>query len=1282
MISKFSVKKPYTILVGVVLVIILGVVSFTKMTVDLLPDMNLPYAIVLTTYPGASPEEVEMTVTKPVEQSMATISNISNIQSSSSENMSMVVLEFVQTANMDSVTIEMRENLDQISGYWPDTIGNPMVMKLNPNMMPIMITAISADGSSATEVSKLIEEEVLPEVESVEGVASVTAIGSVEETIEVIVDPDKVAAVNDEVKAELEAKFQEAEDALAQAKSQVESGKAALAAGTGTAAGQFGSAASQLAQADAELNQGMLEVGMKLEELSLLEAGLNQADAAAAVTEATLTAQKEGLQALYDNRVSIQDRYDELAAKPIRTAEEEAEMLDLEGKLAQIAFYSATMATIDSALTEITSQRAELASQRAEITAGKKILEDTKAQLAAGTMTLAQAQGQMSSAQVEAIVGMASGSAQLVVGEATIAQQEAAMDEAKDAAYEGADMSNILTAEMVQTILAAQNFNMPAGYVEEEGISYLIRVGEKFKTVDEIKELVLVDSEGIAPIKLSDVATVEQVNNADEQYAKLNGESGIMLSIQKQTGYSTGDVCDRIVEKLDSVSEENEGLSYVTMMDQGIYIDLIVNSVLQNLVYGAILAIIILLIFLRSVRPTFIIACSIPISIVIALVLMYFSGITLNIISLSGLALGVGMLVDNSIVVIENIYRLRNEEGMSAKSAAIEGAREVAGAIIASTLTTICVFAPIVFTEGITRQLFVDMGLTIAFSLLASLLVALTFVPMMAAGILKKTEHQETKLMERVKVGYDKLVRKVLKYKAWVLLGSVGLLILSGVLAVSRGTEFMPGMESTEIELTLEAEEGTQMDEMSKMSDTFMERVMKIEDVQDIGGMTASGNSMLGIADGSSATNSVSFYAVLGEKRTMSDDDLHAKIEDAAKDLDAELTVSMSSMDMSALGGSGISIQIKGRELDQLQVIARDIADILEGVKGLEDVSDGMEESTTELRVIVNKDKATEHGLTTAQVYQAVAAKLSDTTSMTALNTDTGEYDVYVVDKAAETYNREDIRNMSITNTKTDGTTEKIKLSDIVEFEEAKGLQAISRVNQSRVMTVSAGIAEGNNIGLVSNQVEAAMKDYEAPEGYEVKMTGEDETINDAMIELFKMLALAIVFMYLIMVAQFQSLRSPFIIMFTVPLAFTGGLLALFLSGSPVSVISMVGFVMLSGIIVNNGIVYVDYTNQLIEQGMEKRDALSEAGQTRLRPIVMTALTTILGLSTMALGFGQGASMVQPMAIVTIGGLVYGTVLTLFVVPCIYDLFNRKEKSGIREKIEANEKNTTKESEK
>ena len=1255
MLSGFSVKKPYTVVVGVVLIIILGVVSFTHMTVDLLPSMNLPYALVITGYVGASPEEVEEIVTKPVEQTVATVSNIKTVQSISSDNSSTVILEFDQTANMDSVTIEMRESLDQIKGYWPEEVSDPIIMKLNPDMMPVLIAAVSARSDDAAETSKVIEEKVLPEIESVEGVASVTTSGSIEETVEVTLNEENINQLSDEIRAELERRINEAKEALDEARQQVENGKAALDLGKEQAASGLASAESQLSVKSEELKQAQLEINEKMAELNLAESQVSQR---LMIIQLELTSLK-----------SVQEQYQNLKEmlEQDLTEEQKAQIQEqMEQLRVSLEERGITFETLEESIQKVEAQEQQLQDALSQIVDGKEQLSAMQKQVNDGALSLAEARGQLASAQFTAAVGIGEGTAQVAAGEAALQMQEAQLESSQGQALAGTDVAGILNADTIKTILAANNFRMPAGYVSEDGLNYLVRVGDKFRDIDELKNLTILDMEGIDPIRLSDVASVELVDNSDETYAKINGEPGVMLVIQKQTGYSTGDVSDRVLDRFERIKEENEEIQTVTLMDQGVYIDMVVHSVLENLVFGAILAILILLVFLKSIRMTLVIACSIPISITTALVAMYFSGVTLNVISLSGLALGVGMLVDNSIVVIENIYRMRNEEGKTAKEAAVQGAKQVSGAILASTLTTICVFLPIVFTEGITRQLFVDMGLTIAYSLLASLLVALTVVPMMSAGMLRKTNAKESMVFTRIRNVYGRILTILLNKKILVLIGALALFAGSIALAYSNGTEFIPTMESTQISMSLETEKGTSLEDTAKAADQVMERVGKIEDIEDIGGLVSS-SDMMGTQ---TESNKIEIYATTRENPSMSNEELKNEIEKVTKDISGELTVNMSNMDMSSLGASGINIQIRGKDLDQLQKIAGDVKRLVEDVKGTKNVSDGTEENTEELRVIVDKDKAASQGLTVAQVYQSLYGRLAASRVATVLSTDTDDYDVYVLDEAYEKLSREDIRNMTVTVEKQDGSKEEVKLADIASFDDASGLKAISRKNQSRYMSVTAEIADGDNIGIVSNRVKKELKAYEVPEGYEVEMTGEDATINEAMTELFKMLGLAIVFMYLIMVAQFQSLRSPFIVMFTVPLAFTGGLLALWLSGMSVSVIAMIGFVMLSGIIVNNGIVFIDYTNQLQEQGLERREALEEAGKARLRPIVMTALTTILGLSTMSAGFGMGADMVQPMAVVTIGGLIYGTVLTLIVVPCIYDMFHKKEKARLREEIE------------
>lgn len=1344
MLSKFSVKKPYTVMVGIVLVLILGVVSFMNMTTDLLPNMNLPYALVMTTYPGASPEEVEIVVTKPVEQAMATVSNIENIQSVSSENVSMVILEFSQSTNMDSVSLEMRENLDQIESYWDDSIGNPIIMKLNPSMMPVMIAAVEQDDMDSVEITSLVNDELMSELESLEGVASVNTSGEVEESVQVIIREDKIKSVNNKIADALGVSFTDAREEMADAESELDnaqaeldSGKAQMESGKTAMASQLSGAKSQLQSKQMDVLKSEMDLDNKLVQIEESEAELIKSEQELAKQEqqlleaeqakttlpqklSELNTQKTQLEAgiaslealknseEYKGYLKLKEQLsqaeatgDQETAEYLRAQIEAAEA-ELATQLGSLGLNSYTEEAIDAAITQMNANldlvnsgitqveaaqaqlpddqtiadgKAQIADGKAQIAAGKAQLasaknqiNSAKQQIASGKVTLEQALATLNEKEIYATIEMASAQTQLTSGQSKIDEGKAQLEEGKkqleekeDEALDSAKLDDKVTPDLISKILTAQNFSMPAGYVTEEGIQYLVRVGDKFTDAKDMEDLVLFDMglDGLDPIKLSDVADVVVTDNSSDVYARINGKPGVLLSMQKQTGYSTGEVSNRIKDKFEELMEETDGLHITALMDQGVYIDLVVNSVLKNLVSGAILAIIILFLFLKDVRPTVIVAFAIPISLMGAVVLMYFTGISLNIISLSGLALGVGMLVDNSIVVIENIYRLRNL-GVPIRKAAVQGARQVAGAITASTLTTVCVFLPIIFAEGITRQLFVEMGLTIGYSLLASLVIALTLVPSMSVGLLKKTKEKKHPLLDRMTAAYEKIMEKVLNRKAIVLAGAMALLIISAFLAIRKGTAFLPSMESTQASISVTMPKGSSLEETGDMTDEIMERLKDISDIEEMGAMAGGGSSLMNLGGGGS-TDTSSIYLILSENKELSGVQLEKEIVKRTEDLDCEVVVSTNNMDMSALGGSGIQVQIKGKDLDKLQEIAEDIAAILEDTKGLEQVSDGMEESTEELRLVIDKAAASEHNLTVAQVYQQIQSKLAESGTATTLSTDIKDYDVVVVDEKQTEYTRNDVKDFMIEATDQEGNTEEIPLEELASFEEAKGPDSIQRKNQSRYINVSAEVSSGYNVGLVGNDVQKKLDKYDVPDGYSVEMTGEDETIQEAMTEVMKMMGLAIVFIYLIMVAQFQSLLSPFIVMFTMPLAFTGGFLGLVIAGQEVSVIALIGFVMLCGIIVNNGIVLVDYTNQLRAGGMEKRKAIITAGKTRMRPILMTALTTILGLSTMAAGIGMGSDMVQPMAVVTIGGLLYGTLLTLFVVPCIYDILNRKK---------------------
>lgn len=1299
MLSKLSVKKPYTVIVGVILVIVLGAISLTKMTTDLLPDMSLPYALVITTDMGASPEEVESDVTAPVEASMATTSSIKNVSSASYDNYSMVILEYEQNANMDSVIIEIQQKLDQLEGSFPDGAGKPMIMQIDPDMMPVMVASADVEGMTQSEISDYVENELSPVLESIDGVASVSTTGTVEANIHVTLDQDKIDALNQKIQSKIEEQFTEPQEQLDQAAEQVESGRRQMESGKDQLANQLGQAENEVingksqafvAESDLSQNytvlkatdelikraipelQSIYEQGMGLKadiEQAQKEAQMNSDDGSRRIEELLEEAKISGDQEQINQILAMTGENQESIAEAGKRLELlQEELLELNTSLNQqwadqLAALNVSLSSIDDIPQVIT----QLSQKQVEIQTAMAALQTAQEQVTDGKTTLDDAYVTLNRMEIDGILEMSEASAQLAVGEVRLEQGQEKLDESKQSALDSADLNQILSVETLGGILTAQNFSMPAGYVNEDKKQYLVRVGDKVSSVEELKDLVLVDVglDGIEPIRLSDVAETEVVDDTGDSYSKVNGNPAIMLSIEKQTGYSTGDVTKRIKTRFESLEKENDKLHMTILMNQGVYIDTIVESVMENMIVGAILAVLILILFLKDIKPTLVIACSIPLSVVFAIVLMYFTGISLNIISLSGLALGVGMLVDNSIVVIENIYRLRNQ-GLSIRKAAVEGAGQVAGAIFASTLTTVCVFAPIIFTEGITRQLFVDIALTIAYTLAASLIVALTFVPMMASGALKNTREIKHPWFDRILDGYEKVLRVALRFKPIVLICVVVFLVASVTLSVSKGFTFMDmNMETEQLTVTVSAKEDEKLtfEELTERADEVVDKISGISGVDSIGAMAGGGGIM-----SMGSTDSVTMYVLIDDSGATGSE-ITASIQALTADLDCDVNTDSSASDMSSFFGSGISVRVSGKDLDKLQKLAGQIAEVVEKTEGTVDVDDGLGDTTPSFTVKVDKEKAAKYGMTTAQVYQLVYKQLASNTSSTTISTDLKDYKVYVQSGEQADVTPGDIRKLTFPYTdRISGETTDIPLKDIAEFEEGESLNVINRSSQTRYISVTAGVDEDHNVTLVSNQIQKELDKIKLPDGYEISMTGEDETIRDAMNQLYLMLILAVVFIYLIMVAQFQSFLSPFIIMFTIPLAFTGGFFALFVTDNEVGVVSMIGFVMLAGVIVNNGIVLVDYINQLRREGMDKKEAIVTAGRTRLRPILMTALTTILAMSTMAMGLGSGSEMMQPMAIVTEGGMLYGTLLTLIVVPCIYDLFTRN-KSMVEEEI-------------
>ena len=1124
---------------------------------------------------------------------------------------------------MDSAMIEMSGNIDLVKAQLEEGVGAPMLMKINPDMLPVMVAAVDVEGLDLAEASALIEDSVIPAFERIDGVASVTGMGLLEQRVQVTLDQERIDELNQRVLRAVDADLADAQEQLEAGKQKIADGRAELSRQRKTQTQKLDEAQEQLEAGEAQLQEGLEQA----------QDGLDQLKTAKQIAVAAQDALPGQIAELRKAESALLAKGQNITAEEaVQLAAAQQGIQELETQLATLP---QTIAGLDEQLAQAQGAVDQLEGQAKELAAKKSELAQGRAKL---NSELSKAEGELNS------------------GAAELEQQEAQFETARDQAYEKANLQGLITQDMLTGVLSAQNFSLPAGSIQEGEETYLVKVGEQYDSLEQIagQELFNLEVGDIGKIYLRDVARVEIADNSGELFAKINGNNGVLLTFQKQSNAATAEVSRRIRSTMDELAAANQGLRLTPLQDQGVYIDLVINSVLENLLMGGLLAVLILLIFLRSGKPTFIIALSIPISLTLAVVLMYFSGVTLNIISLAGLALGVGMLVDNSIVVIENIYRLRSE-GLSAGQAAVKGAVQVAGAIAASTLTTICVFLPIVFVQGITRQLFTDMGLSIAYSLVASLLIALTLVPALSSTMLRHTKERRHRIFGAITNGYEHALRFALRYKAVVLIVAVGLLAFCGFQATRMGTVFMPPTDSDQISVSARMPEGTSKSESRELATELMERLLDIEATETVGAMQGGGLMASG------GDLDVSLYVLLREDRRQTSAEVAQAIEARTADMPCEVEVQSSNMDLSALGGSGVELLVKGLELDQLERIAQDMAQLLRDTEGTKDVSDGLEDATTETRVVVDKNKAMAQGLTVAQVYQQLAAALKTEATATSVTLENRDYPVIVARDSDLT--RKNLKNFVLTATDSQGEEKEVKLSAVAKVTEGAGLSAIRRENQVRSLTVSAAVDAQHNIGLVGREIEAKLAAYEAPAGYSVTVSGENETINSTLQDLITMILLAVVLIYLIMVAQFQSFKSPFIVLLTIPLAFTGGLLALMIAGMDISMIAMLGFLMLAGVIVNNGIVFVDYVNQLRAEGMEQRAALVETGRTRLRPILMTALTTVLGLSTLALGMGSGADMLQPMAVVTIGGLIYATLMTLFVVPVMYDLMHRKDRN-------------------
>jgi len=1279
---KFSVKKPLTVFVAVIAILVLGVVAYLKMTPDLLPNMNFPYVIIVTTDPGASPESVESTVTKPMEQTMATLDQIKSLSSTSRDSVSMVMLEFEESVNMDAISVDIQQKISALQGAWDDTVGTPYVLKINPSMLPVEVVAISYEGKNVEELSDFVEDVLTSKMEGISGVASVDISGMVEQQMNILLSQEKLDKLSEQLREAIEKQMAEAKKQLQDARAQVQSAKNQLQ----------NAQTSGIEQAVTEAVKVILENRDELEgsrdEMQDTLDELNDIVAKKEVLDAENAVYQERIDAIENNpALSAEEKAQQIAAiraEP-RYVELQAELAALDLRLAALGL---SWEDVDRVQDGLEGTLGDLNDQLDAFLQDEEAVAELTDQVSEGVLMLTEAVQQIIMANIQ----LDSALAQIDDGLKTL-------EESRETALNQADLSKALNISTITSLLTAQNFSMPAGYLQEEGISYMVSVGDTISASADLQNMVLFDLglKDMEAITLQDVADVFFTDNTAEIYAKLNGDDSVIATFTKQSNYATAETSNNIAARFEELSEEYSGLKFTPLMDQGDYIYMIIESILSSLGWGAVFAVLILYLFLRDLRPTIITLLSIPISVIFAIVLMYFSGVTINMISLSGLAVAVGMLVDNSVVVIENIYRLRSK-GATVRQAAVSGAGQVLGAVTASTLTTVCVFAPIVFVEGLTRQLFTDLALTMTYALLASLVVALTLVPAMASGMLKRALPQKAQILDRIYPAYMKAVEWSIHHKAVVLLASVVLLVSSAVLAVGRGFIFMPEMDMNTFNVAVTMPENISREEAVELADEVLRRIETVEHVETAGAQMSGGGGMGMLGGGGSGDGSsydVTVYVTLAEGE--SGIEAGKKIQELCEDLDCKVSASgaMDSM-TTMMTGSGVSLNLYGDNMEQLQSAAKEIASVLETVEGTAEVSDGLEDAAPALHVAIDRNAAMKKGITVAQIYMQIAEALTTSASSAEMTLDGTKVDVLVQAPESARLDREKLMALEISLNSSGSmgsaammgassgagmssmgggsaaamggmtTTENeeknsFPLSEVATIEETVSLSAISRSEQRRYLTVTAGVADGHNVTRVTAAVQQAVAGMDLPDGITAQFDGENEMIMEAMEQLLLMLLLGIVLVYLIMVAQFQSLKSPFIVMFTIPLAFTGGFLALLITGLEVSVISMIGFVMLVGIIVNNGIVLVDYINQLRLEGVEREQAIIEAGTTRLRPILMTSFTTILGLIVTALGQDAGTALMQPVAVVCIGGLLYATLMTLFVVPCMYDIMNKKE---------------------
>ncbi|OEH86706.1 multidrug ABC transporter [Desulfuribacillus stibiiarsenatis] len=1031
-ISHFSVNRPVAITMLVITILILGMVSFTKLNVDLYPELVFPIAIVATSYDGAAPQEVETLISRPLEGVLGTVENVKQIQSVSRAGASQVIIEFNWGTNMDFATLTMREKIDMIKNALPDGAGDPLVIKIDPAAMSILTLGISG-GADIVELKNLTDDTIIPRLERVAGVASVGATGGKKQEIHVVVDSN-------------------------------------LLNGYG------------------------------------------------------------------------------------------------------------------------------------------------------------------------------------------------------------------LTLSQVTQTLMAENSAMPGGDLEKGLKEMYIRLDNEYKSIDEIAEVNFQLPSG-GTVKLKDFATIQDSFRETKQITRLNGVPSIEINVYKQTDGNTVKVANQVSKALEELKKSGalpDNVAITPIFDQSVFIKQSIESVVKNMIFGGVFALIILYLFMRSLRSTLVIGLAMPFAVIATFTMLYFSGQTLNMMTLGGLALGIGMMVDSSIVVLENIFRHR-QMGKNLIQAAKDGASEVGLAVLAGSFTTIGVFLPIVFVDGMAAQFFRPLGLTVSISIFAALIVSLTLVPMLASRLLRVDLHDEKpksrnpfknqpitrgfgRMIDGLTVKYSGLLRWSVGHRKTVLFITTLLFIGAAMLVPFVGAEFMPAMDTGELSASVTLPKGTLVEETERVTSRVEELIYQIPEVDIVLTSIGSGGGM----DFSGATVTergrvtVKLVPLAQRERSTAEvvEDLRQKVNTIEH---PDAVIEVSEMDNS--GGpptAPLEIRIQGNNFEVLNDLAGIIAEEVKLVEGTRDVKNSLEEGRPELLVKLDRERLARYGISTTQIMSTVRTAFQGQVS-TQLKTGEDEIDVRVILPEEQRRNVKDLEQLVVRSQ----SGAQVALHDLVSFNEQTGPSQISRRAQVREVTITSNIY-GRDLGSIVEDIRVRVDNLAIPEGYFVEYGGQSQDMAEAFGSLLIALVLAIVLVYIIMAAQFEAFTYPFIIMFSVPVTFIGVVVGLFVTGRTLSVTSFIGLIMLAGIVVNNAIVLVDYINRLRAEGMERDEAIIAAGPVRLRPILMTTLTTVLALVPLAIGIGEGSEGQAPMATVVVFGLTFSTLITLVLIPVVYTLFDDLERKLVR----------------